>query len=1299
VSSTRLLAIAGVLAAGLALAGFGWEFARFGGSSASALQRLETDVRQRVDRQAEQVRALAARVSEDAPLIVDASTSRERLADLFARLATLARDASADGRVSATVYVPGAPAASYRVLAWSEGPSASLGGDRLSGPAALFVAPGSTGVRLVFVQPIERSGRRLAVAVTETILSSADRLDTAMGPVPFLLRYEGAGAGGAGTPPDAFVISSASGAPLLEVDATAADVSARRRAFRAEVLAAAALPLAIAVTLWVVGPLLRRRQRARTAAAWVGWSLCAAAVVMLGAASVATLSTRVGAPATLVSCLVAAAVLAAALLGPALAWWRQRQGQLPRRHPLRFVAEHVAAGVVLAAGITAVERLLASRITADSLDTWQSALFPFHPSTLFEVWTVLLLQVAIAWSAAGLVALVALRWRVGRASPAAAAAALLWLAPTVLMAAGLTPFPRLPLTAALIAAVSAAVFAWRAAAVRRRYRRATQSTRLILGFLALVVPLLAIYPLANGMAERATQDLIAHDFAPAAAGQPEMLRQQVVRAQQEIDRMASLPLLVAGPRPVAPQVASEELDSLSAFEVWRQTGLERSRVTSEVELYGSDRELVSRFALNFPEYRSRALAPWTGRGCDWSVSAESTQFAGVERAMLHAERGICDGRGGLLGAVVILLAPTDYQALPFLPSSNPYADILGGPPDPQQTPQLPTLQLVVYGWSGQPLFVSDPDRAPWSMGHEAFESLYRSGAPFWTRLEAAGRSYEVHVSQNRAGIYALGYPTETLFGHAARLAELAAFAAALFVLLQIPVALGSPVLGARDAPLGRLLVEIRTSFYRKLFLFFVLVATGPVLLFGLAFGAYMNTTFQADVESEARGVIAVAQRVFEAVTSAEQPAGQPASPPTDDIMVWIRQVIDQDVNVYEGPELRATSQRDLFNSALLPTRTPAAVYRTIALNRLPTFVADDRLGRLPYLIAAAPIKTAAGDAMLTVPLAPRQREIARELDELHRGVLVGSVLVILLAAGLGASLASRVSDPVARLTRATRQIAAGRTGVRIAADRADELGRLVDNFNSMTATLAAQQAELARTNQLKAWNEMARQVAHEIKNPLTPVQLAAEHLVRVHEDHRRPLGDVFDQCVRTILGQVRLLRQIASEFANFAGEPTQRPETFSVDDLLRAVIEPYRLGVAERVAFTIEGAADLPPAYADRTLVARAVTNLVENAIQAMPDGGALRVTARAAGAFLVIEIVDTGVGMDRAALEHAFEPSFSTKTAGSGLGLANAKRNIELQGGTVSIASGPGRGTTVTLTLPVAPRPGDGESARAPSR
>jgi two-component system sensor histidine kinase FlrB len=150
--------------------------------------------------------------------------------------------------------------------------------------------------------------------------------------------------------------------------------------------------------------------------------------------------------------------------------------------------------------------------------------------------------------------------------------------------------------------------------------------------------------------------------------------------------------------------------------------------------------------------------------------------------------------------------------------------------------------------------------------------------------------------------------------------------------------------------------------------------------------------------------------------------------------------------------------------------------------------------------------------------------------------------------------------------------------------------------------------------------------------------------------------------------------------------------------LVSQVVDPYRLGIAERVSFDIALSSDLPPVWADRTLLSRALTNLIENAIQAMPAGGTLRIDAVHRGDRAVLRVDDTGVGMDAEALERAFEPFFSTKTAGSGLGLANARRNIETGGGTVSIASRPGSGTTVTVSLPLA-SPGAPGGASSPSR
>jgi signal transduction histidine kinase len=166
---------------------------------------------------------------------------------------------------------------------------------------------------------------------------------------------------------------------------------------------------------------------------------------------------------------------------------------------------------------------------------------------------------------------------------------------------------------------------------------------------------------------------------------------------------------------------------------------------------------------------------------------------------------------------------------------------------------------------------------------------------------------------------------------------------------------------------------------------------------------------------------------------------------------------------------------------------------------------------------------------------------------------------------------------------------------------------------------------------------------------------------------------------------VRLLRQIAAEFSSFASSPTPRPVATSPADLVAEVVEPYRAGLPAGVSLSVNVPFDLPVLEIDRSLVGRALTNMIENALHAMPRGGSLHVDGRlsADGRAVRLELRDTGVGMDRAALERIFEPYFSTKAVGTGLGLTIAKRNIEIHGGTIAVESAPGRGTTVVVELP----------------
>jgi signal transduction histidine kinase len=201
----------------------------------------------------------------------------------------------------------------------------------------------------------------------------------------------------------------------------------------------------------------------------------------------------------------------------------------------------------------------------------------------------------------------------------------------------------------------------------------------------------------------------------------------------------------------------------------------------------------------------------------------------------------------------------------------------------------------------------------------------------------------------------------------------------------------------------------------------------------------------------------------------------------------------------------------------------------------------------------------------------------------------------------------------------------------------------------------------------------------------------------VHADRGEPMGPVLESCVETILGQVSLLRQIASEFSSFASSPTARLAPADPVALVRDVVDPYRAGLADRIQIDNQVGPNLPAVLVDRTLVFRALANIFENALHAMPNRGRIVFTASLSNGFVTIRVADTGMGMDPDALGRVFEPYFSTKTTGTGLGLPIARRNIELSGGTVDVQSEKGRGTTVTVTLPVAPA-GSSDSPAAAS-
>ncbi len=1304
---TRLLGIGGLVAILTAIAGWGVVRTRLGGSEQAALERVQREVRSRFEREATELRSIVDVVDAQRDLLVAAPTSESALRALFdAADQALARTHAPFLAVS--VFDAGGD-----VLAWGGRPS-ELPADRVKGPESLFVAPGPLGPRLVFVSPVVDSGEsRLATIVGERTLGEALRpdspaeggfmLNTSLAPVSLRTRYEGAGEGAL---PGTFVVTSPTGETLLSAHVSSADLAQTRRTWLRATFGLALTILAVSLLL-CSGPLVDLRTETRSPRQRLAVSAALIALV-LGVRSLLWLATppetigwSIFSPSTYASSLFpgllrspADLVLTAATLTGILAviadWVEYRRlihrfAVHPGANVVTFIARQLLAGVALTGLVVGYQRFLQDTLANSTVDVLHFSIHPWDPARLALDFGLILVHVVTIWAGVLLLRALSPRRRFSRAAHPLCLG-IFWILPAVLLMALIRPIridlPVLPTTMTITAIL---LIVWTVRRLFPRLRRASQAARLIAGFLALAAPPLVMYPTLLHFAVDAKRHLIEAELAPEASQLRNDLLVRLRQSKAQIDQMPELPDLIQA----TATSTQGRISTDAAYAIWSRTDLGRFRLTSAVELYSSEGTLVSRFALNLPEDDS-ATPRWRPRACAWNIVEESVTVGTEDRRVLRSGRLLCDptaldGTARERRGAVALHVMLDYNALPFITSQSPYFELFRTDQSFRQEGVLGRdVEFVVYGWGRMPIHSSSG--VAWALDDPLFERIASSRSPFWTTLDRGERRHAVYFTNDRAGIYALGYPIITWLGHLVNLAEITTLAAVGYVVLLGGASLLA-LIGVRSVVTGRaLLREIRSSFYRKLFLAFVAASIVPVLALAFVTRAYSAGQLRDGIEAAAVRTAEVARRVVERYVSLQQRGGSTLPAVSDDVLVGLSAVIDQHVNIFDGAYLMATSERDLFASGLLPIRTPASVYRAVLLERRSTFVGDEQIGDFRYLLAATPVETGHRGAMLTVPLALRQQEIEREIDELDRRVLLAALVFILFGAFVGYSMAERIADPVNRLTRATRRIARGELSARIALRSSDELGRLVEAFNSMAADLARQRAQLERTHRLEAWAEMARQVAHDIKNPLTPIQLSAEHLVRVHADRGRPLAPVLDECVNAILGQVRLLRQISAEFSSFAASPTPQVAATTIGDLIDNVIAPYRAGLGDRIQIVLDVPPSVPAAMVDRTLVSRALTNVIENALSAMPATGSLSIQVReTARGSLVIIMKDSGAGMDADALRRAFEPYFSTKASGTGLGLAIAKRNIEASGGTIALESERGQGTTVSIELPLA--------------
>lgn len=306
------------------------------------------------------------------------------------------------------------------------------------------------------------------------------------------------------------------------------------------------------------------------------------------------------------------------------------------------------------------------------------------------------------------------------------------------------------------------------------------------------------------------------------------------------------------------------------------------------------------------------------------------------------------------------------------------------------------------------------------------------------------------------------------------------------------------------------------------------------------------------------------------------------------------------------------------------------------------------------------------------------RELRAQLFQVTALVLLVSVLWTML-------VARRTTAPVVELREQVLRVAGGDLEARNAVRSRDELGELGRELNRMTDEIRDSREKLVRAEKDAAWREMARQVAHDIKNPLTPIQVSAELCKRAHDEKSPEFERIFERTIAITLRQVAHLREVAGDFHALTGVRKSALVRVDVGAMLGEVLELYR-ALALESGVEIDAQLDSALVLADKAALRRVLQNLVSNAFEAMPKGGRLQASVQREEGLVRIALQDSGEGLSAEAQARLFEPYFTTRSKGTGLGLAIARRVLEDLGGSIELRnSESGSGVLVRLRLPLA--------------
>jgi len=409
-----------------------------------------------------------------------------------------------------------------------------------------------------------------------------------------------------------------------------------------------------------------------------------------------------------------------------------------------------------------------------------------------------------------------------------------------------------------------------------------------------------------------------------------------------------------------------------------------------------------------------------------------------------------------------------------------------------------------------------------------------------------------------------------------------------------------------------------------------------------------------------------------------------------DLQLLIDEVADihnVDVNVYDlDGNLQVSSEAVVYNKGILSKKMHPEAYYHLSRMRQVQYVQEEAMSNLNYLSIYAAVRNEEGSvyAYLNIPYFLSQVDLNQEISNFLVTIINLNAFIFLIAGTIALFITNKITRSFSVIGDKMKEITLGRANEEIVWNRKDEIGELVKQYNKMVRQLEQSAGALAKSEREGAWREMARQVAHEIKNPLTPMKLSIQYLQKAINNNQQNVKQLTTNVANTLVEQIDHLSKIAADFARFANIGNTNIEIFDLHAVLENLTELFQAN--PNVQFIWNRVEDEIVVKADKTHMNRLFTNLITNAIEACNGNGqcAIEINEQIQESNAIIQIQDNGDGIAPEMQPKIFTPNFTTKTSGTGLGLAMCKSIVEQSSGAIWFETEQGRGTTFFVSLPI---------------